>query len=59
MPLSMEQSDALAEVYARSLFELAEAQGGQATIESTAGELESPLATGLVHLMAPSCSETP
>lgn len=43
MPLSEAQPDALAEVYARSLFELAEAKGGQANIESIGGELEALL----------------
>jgi F-type H+-transporting ATPase subunit delta len=43
MPLSEARPDALAEMYARSLFELAEAKGGQAVIESTLGELEELL----------------
>src|SRR5689334_14296140 len=40
MPLTDAPADALAEIYARSLFELAEAKGGQAAIESSQGELE-------------------
>jgi F-type H+-transporting ATPase subunit delta len=40
MPLIDIQPDALAEIYARSLFELAEAKGGRAQIESTLAELE-------------------
>jgi F-type H+-transporting ATPase subunit delta len=43
MPLTDSPADALANVYARSLFELAEAKGGQATIEGTLGELEEIL----------------
>lgn len=43
MPLTDAPADALAEVYARSLFELAEAKGGQAAIESAQGELEEIL----------------
>src|SRR5207302_840211 len=41
--LSEAHSDALAQVYARSIYELAEAKGGQATVEDTAGELEAIL----------------
>ncbi len=40
MPLIETPPDALAEVYARSLFELAEATGGPGALESTLGELE-------------------
>lgn len=40
MPLIESQPDALASVYARSLFELAESKGGQEKIERTLGELE-------------------
>jgi F-type H+-transporting ATPase subunit delta len=40
MPLSEAQPDALAEVYARSLYELAEAKGGQAMVEGINAELE-------------------
>jgi F-type H+-transporting ATPase subunit delta len=43
MPLSDAQPDALAEVYARSLFELAEARGGREAIETALGELEDIL----------------
>jgi len=43
MPLIDTPPDALAEIYARSLFELAEAKGGRATIESTLAELEDIL----------------
>jgi len=43
MPLSEARPDALAETYARSLFELSEARGGQAAIESTLAELEEIL----------------
>lgn len=43
MPLSEARPDALAETYARSLFEMAEARGGQAVIESTMAELEEVL----------------
>jgi F-type H+-transporting ATPase subunit delta len=43
MPLSEARPDALAETYARSLFELTEAEGGQAAIESTLAELEEIL----------------
>jgi F-type H+-transporting ATPase subunit delta len=43
MPLSESHADALAEVYSRSLYELAEAKGGQAMVESVAGELETIL----------------
>ncbi len=43
MPLSESRPDALAETYARSLFELTEAKGGQAAIESALGELEEVL----------------
>jgi len=40
MPLIESQPDALAGVYARSLFELAESKGGQEKAEKTLGELE-------------------
>ncbi len=40
MPLIESQPDALSGVYARSLFELAEAKGGQEKAEKTLGELE-------------------
>jgi F-type H+-transporting ATPase subunit delta len=43
MPLTDAPADALAEIYARSLFELAEGRGGQGTIEATQGELEEIL----------------
>ncbi|MGE3107666.1 MAG: ATP synthase F1 subunit delta [Phycisphaerales bacterium] len=44
MPLIEAAPDALARVYARSLFEMArDSGGGQATIESTLGELEDIL----------------
>ncbi len=43
MPLIETQPDALAEVYARSLFELAEAEGGREHAESILGELEDIL----------------
>lgn len=43
MPLIEAQPDALAETYARSLFELVEAKGGQTKIEETLGELEDIL----------------
>ncbi len=41
MPLIDAQPDALAEVYARSLLELAEAGGGRQTIVAVLGELEN------------------
>lgn len=43
MPLSSAQPDALANTYAKSLFELAEAKGGQTAIESALAELEAVL----------------
>jgi len=43
MPLSQAQPDALAQTYARSLFELAEQAGGRDTVESTLGELDELL----------------
>src|SRR4051812_21249082 len=43
MPLIESQPDALSQVYARSLFELAEAKGGRPTIESSQAELEDIL----------------
>jgi F-type H+-transporting ATPase subunit delta len=43
MPLIESQPDALSQVYARSLFELAEARGGRPTIESSLAELEDIL----------------
>jgi F-type H+-transporting ATPase subunit delta len=43
MPLAEARPDALAQTYARSLFELVQAKGGQGAIESTLGELEDIL----------------
>jgi len=43
MPLNDSQPDALAEIYARSLFELAEAKGGHAGVEACGGEIEDIL----------------
>ena len=43
MPLSEAKSDALAQVYARSLFELAEARGGREVIEEVTAEIEEIL----------------
>ncbi len=43
MPLIDSPPDATARVYARSLFDLANKQGGQGTIESTVAELEDIL----------------
>src|SRR5690349_19402411 len=43
MPLIDTPPDAAARVYARGLFELAQAKGGQAVIEETVGELEDIL----------------
>lgn len=43
MPLKELPPDALANVYARSLFELAESAGGRDAVESTVGELEEIL----------------
>ena len=43
MPLMEAQPDALARVYAESLFELAEAGGGRENLEETLGELEDVL----------------
>ena len=43
MPLIESKPDALAQTYARSLFELAEAQGGRARVEECQGELEAVL----------------
>lgn len=43
MPLIDTPPDALAEIYARSLFELAEAKGGRSVIENTQAELEDIL----------------
>jgi len=40
MPITEAAPDAIARVYAQSLFDLAKAQGGQAVIEDTLGELE-------------------
>lgn len=40
MPLTEAAPDALARIYAKSLFELAKERGGQAAIESTFAELE-------------------
>lgn len=41
MPVHESQVDAVSRVYAQSLFELAEAKGGQSVIEEIADELES------------------
>jgi F-type H+-transporting ATPase subunit delta len=43
MPLTEAAPDALARTYAQSLFELAQAKGGQAMIEQIQGELEDVL----------------
>lgn len=43
MPLIDTQPDALAHIYAKSLFELAEGKGGRAAIEDILGELEDIL----------------
>lgn len=43
MPLVESNPDTLAEIYARSLFDLADAAGGWPTIETIAGELEELL----------------
>jgi F-type H+-transporting ATPase subunit delta len=43
MPLTQSPPDALARIYAVSLFELAQAEGGQARIEEVSDELESIL----------------
>jgi F-type H+-transporting ATPase subunit delta len=43
MPLIESQPDALANVYARSLLELADEQGGQERVESVLGQLEDIL----------------
>src|SRR6185436_10775609 len=43
MPLSDAQPDALATIYAKSLFALAETDGGQANAESISGELDEIL----------------
>lgn len=43
MPLTDARPDALAVVYAQSLYELADTQGGQKAVESTLGELEDIL----------------
>lgn len=43
MPLVESQPDALAYTYARSLFELAQAKGGRASIEGVLGQLEDIL----------------
>lgn len=43
MPLTDAQPDALAEIYARSLIELAQAQGGREAVEASASELEDIL----------------
>ncbi len=43
MPLTESHPDALAKVYARSLFELAQAEGGRDRSESVLGELEDIL----------------
>src|SRR4051812_27772478 len=43
MPLSETHTDALAEIYAKSLFQLAEQAGGRAVIEEIDDELETIL----------------
>jgi F-type H+-transporting ATPase subunit delta len=43
MPLIQAPPDALAQIYAKSLFELAESQGGREMLELVAGELEDIL----------------
>lgn len=43
MPLHEGQPNALAQIYAKSLFELAEAKGGRENIEQTLGEIEDIL----------------
>jgi F-type H+-transporting ATPase subunit delta len=43
MPLIQAPPDALAQIYARSLFELAESQGGREMLEQVAGEIEDIL----------------
>lgn len=43
MPLTHSEPDALSRVYAAALFDLAQAQGGQPTIEHTLAELEELL----------------
>jgi F-type H+-transporting ATPase subunit delta len=43
MPLTDAQPDALSQVYARSLYEMADARGGRAAVEGALGELEDVL----------------
>ena len=43
MPLTDARPDALANIYAKSLYELADEQGGQTAVENTLGELEDIL----------------
>lgn len=43
MPLTDAQPDALAHVYARALYEMADSRGGRATVEASLGELEDVL----------------
>jgi len=43
MPLTEAQPDAVANVYARALLDLAHSQGGQVAVESTLGELDDIL----------------
>ncbi|MCE7975408.1 MAG: ATP synthase F1 subunit delta [Leptolyngbya sp. PLA1] len=43
MPLQATQTDAVARMYARSLYELADAKGGRAKVEEIASELEEIL----------------
>lgn len=43
MPLTESKPDALAKIYAKSLYELADEAGGQQAVESTLGELEDIL----------------
>jgi F-type H+-transporting ATPase subunit delta len=47
MPLIEGPANAVAQIYARSLFELAEAKGGRANVESILGELEDILELAL------------
>lgn len=43
MPLTESKPDALAKIYAKSLYDLADESGGQSAVESTLGELEDIL----------------
>jgi F-type H+-transporting ATPase subunit delta len=49
MPLSEAHPDALAEIYARSLYELSEAKGGREMVESIDAELEEILELARVN----------